>query len=529
MSDEEAIVKVASSEEMEELEGLSQDSKMVADYLQKWDRSLPLDRRCFGTKLCFAGAEDRKVRDGLYRIGVRHMLLSFFYFKKFLRKRSREEIAEDIGRFDYIMLDSGGFTFMQAQAEGRETGMNIREYADLYHSELERMGDLFTCCAELDVHESFTQEEMEDTKDHLVSKGVPMLPVIQGQPLEELIEMGWFEKYPKLAIGSAMLCGTKVAPELREYFRHAKKTGTLLHGFGVTTVDAIRKLPFYSVDSTTWQGGTRYGNTMVFQNGRLRYYDYHKKSVRKRYKQRFEDAGLVWEDIAKEKPLEVDLMNGLGWKQWSDYIRYNVQNTYWLTSAEKDEALTLKSKVFNTEGLINRSASLARAEARRSEQIEDAAGDDRPHEMLHCDICAMNGKCPRFKEGEPCGYDVNVRMKTNTDLQHALQTMLEVEYGRVMTGALFEKLEGGVLDTNVSNEMKNFLTLVDNVKNMFNHRGPVEELHITAKGGQAGSVSKMLASVLSPKGSGSSGSGNTRTQRAAKNVIDVTPTVGEDD
>lgn len=528
MSDNEGIIKVVPATELDELDSLQHDNELVFNYLEKWDRQIPVDRRCFGTKLCFAGAEDRKIRDGLYRIGVRHMLLSFFYFKKFMRKRSREEIAEDIGRFDYIMLDSGGFTFMQAQAEGRETGMDIREYADLYHSELERVGDLFTCCAELDVHESFTQQEMEDTKDRLVAKGVPMLPVIQGQPLEELIDMGWFDRYPKLAVGSAMLCGAKVAPELRNYFRHTKKTGTLLHGFGITTVDAIRKLPFYSVDSTTWQGGTRYGNTMIFQNGRLRYYDYHKKSVRKRYRQRFEDSGLIWADIEKEKPLEVDLMNGLGWKQWSDYIKYNVHNAYWLTAEEKDESLTLKSKIFNTEGLINRSASLARAEARRLAQIDDADQDDRAHEILHCDTCAMNGKCPRFKEGEPCAYDINIRLQSNTDLQHALQTMLEVEYGRVMTGALFEKLEGGVLDMNVSNEMKNFLMLVDTVKNMFNKRGPTEELHITAKGDQVGSVSKMLASVLAPKGSGSSGSGNTRTQRAAKNIINVTPSSDSD-
>lgn len=515
------------SSEMSDVE-VEKRLSIVEQFLNTWDRDVSEDKRVYGTKLCFAGGEDRKLRDGLYRIGVRHILLSFYYFKKFMRKRSAAQISDDIGRFDYVLLDSGGFTFMQALKEGRETNMGIREYADLYHKQIAEKGHIFTACAELDVHEEFSQYEMEEVKDNLVAQGVPMLPVIQGQSVDELNELGWFDKYPYMAVGSALLWGKKVAPELKEYIKKGKEVGTLYHGFGVTTVDAIRKMPFYSVDSTTWMGGTRYGNTMVFQNGRLRYYDFHKKAVRKRYRKRFEDNGLIWADIDKEKPLEIDLMNALGWKQWSDYIRYNVQNCYWLTAEEKDVALTLKSKVFNTEGLINRSASIARAEVRRLTQIDDARYDDRAHEMLHCDTCTMEGRCPRFRQGEPCGYDINIRLETNHDLQKALQNILEVEYGRVMTGALFEKLEGGVLDSNLSNEMKNFMTLVSDIKEMFNQKH-TEELHISAKGAQAGSVSKILASVLSPRGSGGSGSGSTQTQRASKDVIDVSPIDSDSD
>ena len=457
MKDETSIVPVGG----EPVDDLENELEQVVPYtnpstdafLEKWDRQLPLDRRCFGTKLCFAGGEDRKVRDGLFRIGVRHILLSFFYFKKFLRKRSPEEISNDIGRFDFVILDSGGFTFMQKIAKGEVMDMDIRQYADTYHSELERIGNLFTVCAELDVHDVFNQKEMEATRDRLTAKGVPMLPVLQGQPIEEIKELGWFDKYPYLAVGSALLNGTKQDPALKDYLKYGKKKGTLFHGFGITTVDGIRKIPFYSVDSTTWMSGTRYGNTMIFQNGRLRYYDYHKKDVRKRYRKRFEENGLIWSDIERERPLEVDMMNALGWKQWAEYIKYNTQNAYWLTPEEKSESLTLKSRGFNAEGIINRSASLARAEARRLTQITDADSDDRAHEILHCDTCAMSGRCPRFKEGEPCGYDVNVKLQTNTDVHKALQTILEMQYGRVMTAALFEKLEGGVIDADLSKEI----------------------------------------------------------------------------
>jgi hypothetical protein len=84
-----------------------------------------------------------------------------------------------------------------------------------------------------------------------------------------------------------------------------------------------------------------------------------------------------------------------------------------------------------------------------------------------------------------------------------------------MTGVLFEKVEGGVLNPDLSKEMTKFLKMVGEAKAMFDVRQN-EEITIRAKG-EKGAVATMLASVFSTSGS-NRGSGNTSTQRAASRL-----------
>jgi len=484
-------------------------------HLEKWDRGLPPDRRCYGIKLLFAGCEGQTFRDGLHRVGVRHVLFSYFHAAKWLKKWSVQQIADEFGRFDYVFLDSGGFSFHKAKADGKKLDVSLREYADDYYAELKRIGHLFAGCAEVDVYE-LGQDYMEEKRHEMREEGIPIVPVIQGHPLDEYEAMGWWELYPYIAVGSALM-NQKHAGYLTKVYSIARKHGILLHGFAATSAKSILRSQFYSVDSTSWLGGGRYGTTMVFENGRIRHYDQDKKDVRKRFKQRFEDNGLIFENIEKDEWLEVNMMNAVAWRQWAEYTRYTATKCYWLSAAEKAEAIELKAKAFNSEGLIDRKGSIERASVRRLSLVEDAGYDDRAHETLHCDTCHISGRCPRYKEGEPCGFDVNIRLEKHADLKRAVQVVLEAEFGRVMTGVLFEKIEGGILDKNLSEEMVKFLTIVERAKSIFDIRGE-EELTIHAKGSQ-GAVAQMLASVFSPAGSGN-GSGNSQTQRAATRVED---------
>lgn len=484
-------------------------------FLEKWDRSLPPERRHYGIKLLFAGCEGQTFRDGLYRVGVRHILFSYFHARKWLRKWSVQQIAEEFGKFDFVFLDSGGFSFHKARQDGKDLGISLTEYITEYTEELKRIGHLFAGCAEVDVW-SVGEEFLEQKRREALDAGVPIVPVIQGHPLEKYEDYGWFETYPYMAVGSALM-DPKHAGYVNNVYAKAKENGIVLHGFAATSAKAILRSQFYSVDSTSWLGGGRFGNTMVFENGRIRHYDKDKKDVRKRLKQRFEENGLIYDNIIKDEWLEVNLMNAVAWRQWAEYIKYNSTKCYWLTAEEKSESMERKAKAFNSEGLIDRTRSIERASWRRLSQVEDAGYDDRAHEALHCDTCHISGRCPRFKEGENCGYDINIRLEKKADLQRAIQVMLEAEFGRVMTGVLFEKIEGGILDRNLSEEMTKFMNMVAQAKNIFDIRSD-EEITIKAKGSQ-GAVASMLASVFN---SGRPGmhSGNTPVQRAARHVVE---------
>jgi hypothetical protein len=494
------------------MEEIIQSDMKCTPFLDRWDRSLPEDNRTYGMKLLFAGADSKSFRDGLYRVGIRNILASYYYMRKWLEKTPYQEVADDLGRFDFVFLDSGGYTFLSALKEGKKLGMDVKEYAEAYYEALPRVSGLFAGCAEVDV-ESLGEDYMEGKKDLMVSLGVPIVPVIQGHAKDHIEELGWMSKYPYVAIGSAMVNEPRERANIISLMGMAKEYGVLIHGFGATDAATVSRASFYSVDSTTWLGGARFGNTMIFQNGRIRYYDYKKKDVRRRYRERLENNGIIWEDIEADKAREVNLMNGLAWKQWSDYVRFNAKNSYWLTPGEKDRALSLRSKAFNAEGLIDRKSSLARADARRLETVS-AIYDDRHQETLYCDRCEISGICPRFKPNEVCGYDTNIRLQTKEDLQELLRVVLSTQASRVFNGVLFEKIRGGVLDGNVSNEISRLMGMVQQVGNMYD---PREELSIHAKGG-SGTVAAALAAVFSNNRKGDSGSGSTPTQRAANKV-----------
>lgn len=909
-------------------------------FLQKWDRDLDPSRRVYGIKVLFAGVESEKYREGVHRIGIRHILVSYFYMRPFFKRASVQQVGDAFGKFDYVFLDSGGFTFIQARNKGKKLNIDPKEYADEYYANLKRFGHLFAGCAEVDLRQELGYSYMEEKQKEMLDHGITLLPIIQGDEIAKYEGMGWFDCHHYIGVGSKLL-GDQWAGYRQQLYEIGKKKGIIYHGLAATSVKFIQRSQFYSVDSsvggssivwvrekglirrvaiadlfeeseivsregietranpvigtetlsiekaplggfervwkplksivrhditkdrvrirlqaglgievttdhslfkinssgelvetkpsdlvvgdwiiatrgplwsgegldkikvevkfpvvigsarqwhddvfgehefildreflelvgfwigdgsytgetsvsfscgidlglverierwakslgrsatvskkndvqvshhtvvralreiglvgkartkrlpdwfwnlsesqacdvlrglftadgsggdkpylattseelarqvqdavaaltghlpsfgvaqtgyrvtlsstdakkvfaskigflverkkidssrearwsrieelpaelsfrgvyqcakgakpnrccrdregfaksvkspdllylsiieieeldleqidvydlevpgperfiannilahnTTWLGGAQFGNTLIFKNGRIKYYDMTGKEVRKRYKQRFEENGLIWKDIEADKHFEVNLMNGLAWKQYSEYIRYNGMKSYWLSPEERVLALELKSKAFNAEGLMDRKASIQRAEFRRISQIRDPSYDGRAHEVLYCNQCNMAGRCPRYSAGQGCGYDINVRLETKADIQKGMQLMLEVQHGRVMTGVLFEKLEGGVIDKHLSVEIKQYMEMAQDLRGLYDPV-PEEELTLRAKG-KKGSLANMLASVFQKTGTGKSGSGNTYTERAANRVL----------
>lgn len=94
------------------------------------------------------------------------------------------------------------------------------------------------------------------------------IPVFHtGEPwsyLERYIDQG----YTYIALGK--LLGNPLSdllPWLDKAFRVAGDRA-VFHGFGMTVWDVIRRLPFYSVDSSTWTQPYRFGIVKLFDSGR---------------------------------------------------------------------------------------------------------------------------------------------------------------------------------------------------------------------------------------------------------------------
>lgn len=68
-----------------------------------------------------------------------------------------------------------------------------------------------------------------------------------------------------MALGG--VAGTRQAQnkKMRWYVKCFKMAGdTKLHGFGITAYNVLRDLPWYTVDSSSWASGVRFGHIPVY-------------------------------------------------------------------------------------------------------------------------------------------------------------------------------------------------------------------------------------------------------------------------
>lgn len=140
--------------------------------------------------------------------------------------------------------------------------LDVQAYAEW----LKKWSTQFTIYANLDSiwAPATTWANQQALEDH----GLHPMPVFHtGEPwswLEKYLEAG----YTYIALGK--LLGEpwgKLRPWLAKAFRIAGDTA-VFHGFGLTRLDALRDFPFYSVDSSSWLGASKFGTLNLFANGR---------------------------------------------------------------------------------------------------------------------------------------------------------------------------------------------------------------------------------------------------------------------
>lgn len=180
------------------------------------------------------------------------ILLSYHYY--------RQPLGPLLARFKYpvkVFGDSGAFS---AWSLGKP--IEVGEYADWL---AENRGEL-EVYSNLDVIGD--PKGTAKNQAELERRGFNPIPVFHAgsewSDLDRLIDAG----YPYIALGGLVDPNKRgaVMPYLVECFIRARKAGkgTVFHGFGVTQLDAITGLPWFSVDSSSWGAAYRFGRLQLF-------------------------------------------------------------------------------------------------------------------------------------------------------------------------------------------------------------------------------------------------------------------------
>lgn len=233
-------------------------------------------------KFHFASVEVARNIIPLYlQLNPKYMLGSFFYIRQ-LAKKDREFNAY----IDYIhsdkcksfILDSGAFTLFTSQAGVRRWNdlkagkLSMDEYVEDMNVYLQEYASFvkrhnIKYYIELDIDRIIGYDRVKKMTAALEKAvGWKSIPVFNNlyrnrQDLDEMLD-----NYDYIAIATFNSRKDKsIFKNIRGITRYANSKGVKVHGLALTGKKITEEIPeFYSIDSSSWQSGLRFGSIPVF-------------------------------------------------------------------------------------------------------------------------------------------------------------------------------------------------------------------------------------------------------------------------
>lgn len=271
----------------------------------------------------FYSAASPKDAQQVLDAGASEILVSYHYLRK-RKKVFTESIMQQIkDRDGLFMTDSGGFSFIHSltEDEGQEKEEFWLDYLHEYVEFLKEYKDYIFVAANLDLDNIVGRAVVDKWNAKYfkpLEKIMNIVYVVQrdfnnvyadGDGMKRFKEYCGLHKY--VGVNQAM---KKSQIKINTY---AKTKGVRIHGFAWTGKEILDK-PVFSVDSSTWLSGQRFGSTYRYDGKNFNVLDGKKKFRRKGYKKFIKEQGLNYENILADKTADVTLFNAINWKGFRD-------------------------------------------------------------------------------------------------------------------------------------------------------------------------------------------------------------------
>ena len=471
-------------------------------------------------RLVLAGAQDPQNFELMVKYNAPNVLMSYWYLRK-QADRGRSIVKRAHAEGMWLLIDSGAFTYKEKYCylrrgwieggtedgvlarhmEGNKAGITqatldearekagnrtreevkaeVLEYWEEYWAWVQEMHPYFHAYAELDL-DMLVDDVIWDWRDEIRQKTheleMTAMPIITPHWYND--SKTWaqlFQQFQFFGLNRMNPAGytdffTRHMPVLKE-------RKILFHGWGITSAEEIMRWPFYSLDSTSWLGGVRYGTTYKYDGEhRMRLHDYKQKGRRKGWKAECERYDVDFEKFIADDGQEVNKFNCANWVAFSnDMLGYTI-NSYWLTEEEKGSAIMAARDDWKTDNAV----------VRHDHQLPIPVQDI---EMLQyarfCNTCFMNQKCPVFEANATCRISQRVAVETGHDLADIAKKLIGLQTERVFMAAFAEKINGTPMDEKLSREMGQAIAMMGQLKQMLESQ---EEVSIRAKGPQSAGI-----------------------------------------
>lgn len=214
-------------------------------------------------KLMLASFDNGNVKDWQLAEKSKYILCSFFYLKN-IKKELLHLIIERNKTGDFL-LDSGAFTLFS----GKNKNVDFNKYLGEYIHFINEYDIKYFIELDIDVIVGYPKvlEYRKTLERETGKKCVPVWHKSRGiEAYKEIVS-----NYDYICIGG--LGNKEIKPteydKVKSMVNYANYHGTKVHGLAFTRKDAW-SYGFYSVDSSSWTMGERFGNLFLFSGNELK-------------------------------------------------------------------------------------------------------------------------------------------------------------------------------------------------------------------------------------------------------------------
>lgn len=211
--------------------------------------------------MLYSGVEDDKNFNILYDLGIRNFLMSYHYVQT-----KNLDVAMYEERGVKFLIDSGAFTYMSNPKYNDYTIEQWEAHIEKYLAWAKAHKSIIFAIASLDVEMLVGGDKVQEWNEKyfepfMLETGIPVCFVWH----HEATKLSWeqyCQRYPYVGVSwgtDSYQDGTGGLKTGQRMLKVAEKYGAVVHGMAMTRTSLLTKLPFYTVDSTTWMVGVQYG------------------------------------------------------------------------------------------------------------------------------------------------------------------------------------------------------------------------------------------------------------------------------
>lgn len=309
------------------------------------DLSVYGDITNYPCSLVMSGVESDTYFDIAVGEDIDRMLMSFLY----IQRKGKSFLSNRLKKHPNIkmMIDSGAHTFHAKEEEYKNKPLSFwDDYLQRYVDFIRANRKYIFSCVELDIAHIVGFDKVDYFREKyfepLRNEGILVCYVWHEYDGEK----HWREMCEKYDyVGFSLTNSNLNERQITQMMNYARRCGALVHGFAVTRIDIMSKVPFFTGDSTTWLVGTQYGELNWFDGRKLK--RVKKDKWKREYLNKFVSIGANAELMKQENPYELIRINLITFKQAETYIRKRIRGkSYWLNQkAEIKPTTTLRRKI----------------------------------------------------------------------------------------------------------------------------------------------------------------------------------------